>query len=191
MKSYLRIAVIVIISIAALFAVVHFASNDLVSSIAGDASSAPAGGVSTSTTELVGARAPFFDLRNLAGDSIKLSDYDNKPLVVVFWSTWNADAANQVKILDDYLASLAPDQRLVSVLAIDSQEDHSIVSAFMRRGGYQVPLALDTQGAVSGEYKVTGLPTFFFIDRDGVVQGVYAGQLNQKALVDKIEAIVQ
>jgi cytochrome c biogenesis protein CcmG, thiol:disulfide interchange protein DsbE len=172
----------------AIFYALYLGGSALVLDVAGQG----APDTAASGAGLLGNRLPYFDLPNLAGERVRSSDFADTPLVVVFWSTWNAPAADQMHILDQYLADQSSrSNRLVKIVAIDSQEERSIVSSFMKRGGYQVPALLDAQGIAGEQYAIKSLPTFYFIDRAGIVREIYSGMLNQSALINKLEKILQ
>ena len=175
-------------SVGLIFAAVHFGGGAFVSDIAGSESAEIQPAVELG--DLLDQEAPYFDLPNISGQHIRLSDFNGEPLVLVFWSTWNNEAADQIQILDNYLAKQTGED-LVKIVAIDSQEDKSVVASFIRRGGYQIPTLVDAQGATSEEYHIKSLPTTFFIARDGVVRAAYTGVMSERMLVEKIEQIVQ
>ncbi|MFA4890604.1 MAG: TlpA disulfide reductase family protein [Candidatus Paceibacterota bacterium] len=149
--------------------------------------------VKTYGTESVSAdlnkEAPFFELADLNGNIVKLSDFSGAPLVVLFWTTWNAQAADQIKILDDYLAKNS--KALFRVVAVNNQEDRSAVSNFIKRGGYQLSVLLDEKGATGELYRARNLPASYFLDKNGVIKDIFVGVLNEKALVDKSEKIIR
>lgn len=187
MKRTLIALGILIIVLGAIFSFIYLGGSSLVLGVAGqDASDAPLSG-----DGIIGNRLPYFDLPNLAGDRVRSSDFTDTSLVIVFWSTWNEQAADEMHILDQYLASQSEQNNLVKIIAIDSQEEKSIVSSFMSRGGYRVPTLLDAQGVAGERYGLKSLPTFYFADRAGVIREIYAGMLSQPALMSKIENILQ
>lgn len=138
----------------------------------------------------VGKVAPFFDIPNIDGSRIKSTNFIDKPTVFIFWATWSKESIDQIKILDDYILSNNPQKSLVSFLAINSQEDQSIVKSFIRRGGYDIPFALDKYGDVSEDYGLKSVPTSYFVDKNGVIRDVYIGTISQDMFTDKIESIL-
>lgn len=185
--SHIVTLLIGIAVLAALFGVVYLGGSALVLDVAGqNAAEAPASGVGLLNNQL-----PYFDLPNLAGNRVRSSDFTDTPLIIVFWSTWNTQSADQIHILDQYLGDQSSRSWLIKIVAIDSQEEKSVVSSFMKRGGYQVQMLLDTQGITSGQYALKSVPTFFFVDRTGVIREIYSGMLNQSTLMSKIEVILQ
>jgi peroxiredoxin len=137
----------------------------------------------------IGKKAPYFDLPNTKGDHVRLSDFIGTPVVVVFWATWEGAAADQIQILDAYMAA-HKDGTLAKIVIIDSQEEKSIVTAFLRRGGYQVETLYDVGGSVTDAYEARSLPMSFFVDSDGLVRSIFTGVMSGKTLGDKMETIL-
>jgi peroxiredoxin len=133
--------------------------------------------------------APFFELSDLDGNKIKLSDYLGSPLVITFWTTWNQTSADQIKIFDEILSKNK--SLLFKILTIDNQEDKSIVSNFIKRGGYKLLVLLDESGAIGEFYQARNLPVTYFVDKNGVVKDIFVGVLNEKMLVDKSGEIIR
>ena len=183
--SRIKLIIFLIIAVGLLFAAVHYGAGSQLSPLTTQTSTAV-----VQDPRLIGVQAPYFDLPDILGNHSSSSDYNGKPLIVVFWSTWNADATNQIKILDDFIRSHSTTEQMVTVVAIDSLEDPSVVSSYMHRGGYAVPVLVDAQGNVSDAYHIKSLPTFYFIGSDGVIKEQYVGVLSQNMIVDKAEQLL-
>lgn len=188
MKNALIVLGILIAVLGAIFSFIYLDGASLVLGVAGQ-------NVTTDTTAsgtgLLDNRLPYFDLPDLAGDRVRSTDFADTPLVIVFWSTWNTEAADEMHILDQYLAAQVVQGDLARIVAINSQEERSIVSSFMSRGGYRVQILLDTQGLAGERYALKSVPTFYFADRAGVIREIYAGMLGQSTLAQKIENILR
>jgi hypothetical protein len=185
--GWIKIFIFVFGFIALLFLGVMLGGAYFLPSVAKDVAHTNA----TTSEALLGERAPYFDLPNLVGDHVAVSAFVDKPLLVVFWASWNEQSTDALHIIDEYLAAEPRVASLVSVVAINSQEEKSLVSTYMRRGGYRVPVLLDALGKTSEEYEVKSLPVYYFIDHTGVVREIYAGVLSQKMLGDKIEQLLK
>lgn len=133
--------------------------------------------------------APHWELPDLAGNTIALSDFLGKPLVITFWTTWNAMAADQITILDEYVSR--NDETIFQIVVINNQEDKNIVSSFIRRGEYQVQVLLDENGKVGERYLVRTLPVTYFLDKDGIVKDIFVGIMSEAQLVEKAQAIIR
>jgi peroxiredoxin len=178
-----------IIAVGILFALLHYGARSYFTPITEPGTEQVS--QAESDTTLVGARAPYFDLPDIAGNHHSVSDFSDTPLMIVFFATWNQAAADQIKILDDYLAAHADDESLVRIIAINTQEERSIVSSFIRRGGYRVETLIDAQGSVAEAYRIKSLPTAYFLDANGMVRSTYAGVMNAKAIESNIEDVLK
>lgn len=134
----------------------------------------------------VGQAAPYFELPDLKEKKVKVSDFLGKPAVITFWTTWNSLSVGQLRILSEIKG---PDP-LFYAIAINSQEDRSIVSNFIERGGYEIEVLLDENGSVGELYKVKTLPITYFLDKDGNVDYIYVGLLDAESIVDKVGEIL-
>ena len=188
MRSYGLSAFAVVGVAALLFVAVRFGGLTSLSTLTQNTQSSSIDEVRHSY--LIAEQAPFFDLPDIMGNHARISDFIETPLVVVFWSTWNDAAADQIHILDQYLSRQGT-QSLVKIIAIDSQEERSVVSSFMSRGGYNVPTLIDISGSVSEAYHIKSLPTTYFIGRDGTIRDAYTGVLSESMLINKLDQIVQ
>lgn len=138
---------------------------------------------------LSGLLAPYFELENLKGEKVKISDFLDKPVVITFWTTWNTLSVDQLKILSE-VEPPGEVRPLFEVVAINNQEDRSIVSNFIERGGYDIMVLLDESGAVGELYEVRTLPITYFLDKNGSIADIHIGILDTKTVVDKIGEIL-
>ena len=67
------------------------------------------------------------------------------------------------------------EQKGVTVLLVNIQEDPKTVARVVAERGYVAPVVLDVDGAVSGVYGIRGTPTTFLIARDGTIVGRAVG----------------
>ena len=63
------------------------------------------------------------------------------------------------------------------VLAVNMTDQDSLsdVRDFVTQHQLTFPIALDRQGRVSRQYRITGLPTSFMVGPDGVIRSVVVG----------------
>ena len=134
----------------------------------------------------VGRVAPDFTLTTLDGESFQLSALRGKPVVLNFWATWCGPCQNELPAIQKAAAHLG-DQ--VVFVAVDQNEKPDVVQSFVDKLGLTFTIPMDTGGDVGYDYNVQGLPTTFFIDRDGVIQSLWMGEMNIVTLVENIARI--
>ena len=190
-KKYIKFIFIVLSAIALVFVLIYIAAQNILPDLLGNTTVRNGQPISVTEEKLLDKKAPEFGVSDSAGNRIELSSFINNPVVLVFWATWNSESADQIKILDNYLINQKIQNSLIHVVSIDSLEDASIVKSFIQRGGYSVHEGLDTTGDVSNNYNIKGLPTTYFIDRDGIVREIYTGILSEGMIVDKVDNLLK
>lgn len=122
----------------------------------------------------VGSPAADFQLRQLSGETIRLSDLRGKPVVVNFWATWCPPCREEMPLLEATAQRYG--DRLV-VVGVDYAEDAQTVQAFVDALGITFPIALDSDGDTAARYYVRSYPATFFIDSGGVLRAQHMGAL--------------
>jgi len=112
----------------------------------------------------------------------KLSDFRGKAVIVNWYASWCAPC--KAEIPEFQQAADALGSQLV-VLGVDYMETSDQATSILDEFGATYPALLDTNGAVAEHYRVTqGLPTTFFLDKDGVLRAMKTGQVKPDELVD-------
>jgi peroxiredoxin len=130
----------------------------------------------------VGAKAPDFTLKTPQGQSYSLSQYRGKQTVLIeFFATWCPHCDAEAPHLHDLYASLPKGK--FQFLGVNADgEDAASVYAYHRYFGLQFPALLDPSsqpgsfkqpgaaGPVTTQYQVQSFPTFYVVDKHGVIQ---------------------
>jgi peroxiredoxin len=151
----------------------------------------------------VGQPAPDFALRTVEGDTVQLSDFRGKTVVLNFWASWCTPCRREMPEFEAMYRERLGAEDFV-VLAVDYRplDSESEVRRFlqdMADGGGQpitFPVLYDTaEGAVAERYGVAPrnarqatLPVSFFIDRDGVLREKVFGPVFGDLLPEKVAA---
>lgn len=128
------------------------------------------------------APAPDFALQTVDGQMVKLGDYRGQVVLLNTWATWCPPCRAEMPDLEAYYREHKVDGFVV--LAVNSGESTETVTAFLEEQDFTFPVLLDPDGRVMSEYKVRGLPTSFFIDRDGMMHNIWSGQLSPERLAE-------
>lgn len=148
--------------------------------------------VTRSPQPAVGYPAPDFTLplaTDASGDAeLTLSQIRGRPVILNFWATWCGPCRAEMPMLQKIATSYADD---VLILGIDQGESRAVVEGFLTEFGIDFTILLDGTMQVGNRYNILGLPTTFFIDKDGIIRQVYAGELNAVILAAGIEKIVE
>jgi thiol-disulfide isomerase/thioredoxin len=118
--------------------------------------------------------APSISFVDLAGNTVSLSEFTGKIVLVNLWATWCEPCLREMPSLERVQSRLG---NKIAVVAIS--EDHGgskTVEPFIDKLGLRsVKIYLDPRGAMERAFKVQGLPTSFLIDREGRILGRVEG----------------
>ncbi len=135
-----------------------------------------------------GTLANDFQLNDLEGEAVRLSDLRGKVVVINFWATWCVPCIQEMPMFDAYASQYSG----IVMLGIDQAESHEQVLPYNERMGLKYPILLDLNAKVSDLYKVSLLPSTFFIDKQGMVRFRHYGIMSPDQLVyylDTLEAL--
>lgn len=151
--------------------------------------SAPGDTTPTNTTQSqvrIGSLAPDFTLNTPDNQSVKLSSFRGKPVLLNFWATWCPPCEAELPLLEQtYQANKA---KLV-VLGVNMREDADTVAVRMDRAGLKYPVVLDGNNTVTDRYGVRVFPTSLFVDKNGVVQRIALGPLTPDIIRSALERV--
>ena len=126
----------------------------------------------------LGDTAPDLTLADLTGERVSLSDYRGQPVMINFWAVWcgfcRVELPEMQAVYEEYA------DRGFVILAVDVQEERSLVQPFVDELGLTFPVLLDGKSEVTRSYQVRGLPTSYFVDQNGVVVGVQVGPVDRQ-----------
>jgi thiol-disulfide isomerase/thioredoxin len=126
--------------------------------------------------------APALTGRTLAGAPFSLARYRGRPVVINFWATYCAPCKTEAPELARAAQRLGSRVRFVGV---DVSDHDGKARRFARAHGWRYPIVADPNGDASSAFAVSGIPTTFIVDANGVVvdriqAGVTAKQLEAK-----------
>lgn len=134
----------------------------------------------------VGKAAPEIQLNGLDGQPGKLSGFRGKAMLVNFWATWCQPCKQEMPLIEKAHQKYADE---LAVIGVDYSEGPVVVKPFVEQLGVTFPIWMDTSGSVSTRYNVRGLPSTYFIDKDGVLKAVHLGPLDEKTLPQYLQMV--
>ena len=129
--------------------------------------------------------APDFQLPDLDGQLVTLSDLRGSPVLLNFWATWCGPCRSEMPFIQDISEDEEFSSNGLLILAINIGEDSSTAKRFMVDNGLTFNVLLDTDQKIASEYNIRAIPTTFFIDKDGIIRDVKVGAFSSKASLEK------
>lgn len=139
-----------------------------------------------------GFTAPNFTLDLLDGSTVALSDLRGKVVLVNFWTSWCPPCRLEMPAIEKAYRSYKDIGFVVIGLNLTAQDSEQAAADFAKEIGLTFPIALDRDNATGNLYRITALPTSYFIDRKGVIRSVVVGGPMSEALIQsKVEELLQ
>lgn len=148
--------------------------------------------VSFAPTTLINNPAPQFNVMTPQGNNIRLTDLTGKWVFLNFWATWCEPCVIEMPLLQQlYEGKLGNDPALVTVLAINKAESRDEVNSFLDKYKLTLPVGLDTDSTVNGQYLIVNLPITYIIDPSGIARYQHIGVLDEAAIAAFLKLIAE
>ena len=122
--------------------------------------------------------APDFNLKDVDGKSVKLSDYRGKVVLLNFWATWCGPCKIEIPWFMDFEQKYK--DKNFAVLGVSLDEDGwDSVKPYLteKKINYRVMIGTEQVAQLYGD--VDSLPTTFMIDQQGRVAAVHVGLVSK------------
>lgn len=134
---------------------------------------------------------PDFTVFDEEGNEVKLSDYRGQPVVLNFWATWCYYCKVEMPDFDKAYEKY-PDVQFLMVNVTDgAQETMDSAQKYIKQEGFRFDVFFDTNLEAVNAYYVSGLPSTFFIDKNGNLVTRSSGMLDLETLEQGIQMITE
>ena len=147
--------------------------------------------LSSSPSPREGFLAPDFTLDTLDGNKVTLSELRGKIVVVNFWATWCLPCRAETPALERSYAQYKDAGVVILGVNLTNQDVVREVESFVEEFKLTYPILLDRDGSVGNLYQIKGLPSTFFVNREGIIRTVLVGgPMSETFIRSKIEALL-
>lgn len=134
--------------------------------------------------------APDFALADQAGNTVRLSDYRGKVVLVNFWATWCAPCKEEIPWFVKLRQS--NQERGFEVVGISTdQGGWDAVRPFVNAEGVGYPVVLGNAGLLATFGGNQAIPLTVVVDRLGRVAAIHAGRCRESEYADDVESLLE
>jgi peroxiredoxin len=134
-------------------------------------------------------KAPSFELKDVNGRTVRLSDYQGKVVLINFWATWCPPC--RVEIPDLVRLQREHGKEGLQIIGITyPPEKKARVRRFARNLKVNYPIILGTREIKDGFSSEDTLPLTIVINRDGKVSYIISGILLREEFDEKIKPLL-
>ena len=134
-------------------------------------------------------RAPDFELKNAAGQTVRLSDYAGKVVLVDFWATWCGPCKSSIPWMNELSEKYGANGFTVIGISMD-EDGWRVVKPFAEKMKISYPILLGSKRAAYLYGDVDALPVAFFVDRNQRVAAIHSGAASRKEFEKIIKALL-
>ena len=132
--------------------------------------------------------APDFSVELFGGGNFHLSAQKGKVVMINFFASWCVSCGEEIHHIEKAFQSYAPEEVAFLGVAVDDTEKKA--KAFLKKGGLTIPAGLDRTGEIKEMFGLYGMPTTFFIDKDGMVSYFHAGVVTADLIKHEIDKLL-
>lgn len=130
----------------------------------------PAGCQAKKQILTVGDKAPDFTLLDLADNKVSFTELlKGKEILLSFWASWCPECRQEMPQLERFSKIY---NNKIEIIGINVGESKNKVVSFVKSGGINYKILLDSQSEVSGLYGIFGVPTNILINKDGLIKNL-------------------
>jgi thiol-disulfide isomerase/thioredoxin len=122
-----------------------------------------------------------------AGGDATFAAFEGEPLVINFWASWCPACVGELPEFQRVHEARGDE---VTFLGIANTDVRGAAVGLADDVGLTYRLADDPSGDLFREFGLIAMPSTIFVSPDGRIVDVFAGQLNESALDERIDALV-
>lgn len=121
--------------------------------------------------ERIGKPAPDFTLPTVDGRKMSFAQFrGTDKAVIFFWATWCPHCRRELGVLNQKKEEFT--QKGIKIALVDIGEEAAMVKQYLQKNRVDMTVFLDKDNAVAESYNLVGVPTFLFVDAQGIVRGL-------------------
>jgi len=133
--------------------------------------------------------APNFTLNDTHGNTYDLWGLRGYPVLVNFWATWCGPCLEELPALQAIFNRYQSDGLIILAINGDG-ESFSDIDNYRQENGLSFPLLIDTDESAPASYQIGAFPTSFFVDRNGIIQYINYGSLDEQGFDDILNSTI-
>ncbi len=135
-------------------------------------------------------KAPEFTIYDRENNSVHLSNFIGKPIILNFWASWCKECKTELEYFNDAYKKLGNDIHFLMINMTDaSDETVEVAKSYIEKQGFTFPIYFDTEMNATMTYEVNSLPTTYFIDNEGYFIEQVIGEMDNTTFQNKIDMI--
>lgn len=137
-----------------------------------------------------GDLAPDFTLTDQNGDTVKLSDYRGKKVILNFWATWCPPCRAEMPHMQQFHENNESNDVEILAVNLTAQDNgDEAIRSFIDEFGLTFPIPMDETGSAGQTYQIRTVPTTFILNSKGEIAQKIVGPMDEQIMKDQTDNI--
>ncbi|MFK8793260.1 peroxiredoxin family protein [Planococcus plakortidis] len=137
-----------------------------------------------------GQAAPDFTLTDQDGETVKLSDYRGKKVILNFWATWCPPCRAEMPHMQQFHENNAGgDVEILAVNLTAQDNGDEAIRSFIDEFGLTFSIPMDETGSTAQTYQIRTVPTTFILNTKGEIAQKIVGPMDEQIMKDQTDSI--
>jgi len=136
-----------------------------------------------------GATAPDFELKSTDGKVVRLSEYRGKAVLLNFWATYCGPCKIEMPWFVDIQKQYGGQGLQIIGVSMDDDAEKNVgkIGDFARQMNVNYPILLGNDKVGDAFGGIDGLPTTFYVGRDGKIVAAVVGLVSHGEIEDNVK----
>jgi cytochrome c biogenesis protein CcmG/thiol:disulfide interchange protein DsbE len=144
--------------------------------------------VPSKSRSMVKESAPDFTLGLLDGRRIGYGEVKGKPILVNFFASWCLPCREEMPAIEKISREYRSKGVVFLGVAVDDTETK--MRDFVSRYEVTFPVGLDDGAAIQKSFGLYGIPTTYFIDKQGIINYFHTGAVTEELLRHELDKLL-
>ena len=126
-----------------------------------------------------------FSFSDSAGKNYYLSNFNDKPIALILWSSDSENALQIIQLLEQYYNS-EQFKNSINFLVVNTNEPNKNIKQIVENCEFNIPVYYDTNSTATNKYTFSKLPYLVFIKEDGTISNELKPNETQKNLTPDV-----
>ena len=145
-------------------------------------------GASSNSAQETKEAAPDFTLALIKGGDFHLGDHKGKPILINFFASWCLPCRDEAPALEKIAHEYGAKGVVFLGIAVDDTD--AKMKDFMTRYGVTFPVGIDKTSAVQKSFGLYGVPTTYFINKQGIINYFHSGIVTEELLQHELDKLL-
>ncbi len=123
-----------------------------------------------------------FELQTLSGETVRLSDYRGKKVILNFWATWCPPCKAEMPHMQNFYEEHGDEIEVIAVNLTSRDNGVEALEKFVSDYELTFKIPLDVNGVYGDAFEIISIPTTYVIDESGQINQKIVGPMDQNTL---------